>query len=93
MQTEPQRRRAMQQAQRAYDNAMPDEPDETPQQVKLEPGHTYKVKANISGAEKWHTVVRRPIDGKPGIYYVEEDFHDYYYEDDDWNSDDVRVLE
>jgi hypothetical protein len=77
---------------------LPDREDEeartdVPHQVKLEPGHTYKVKANISGVEKWHTVVRRPIDGKPGVYYVEEDFHDYYYEDDDWSSDDVRVLE
>ncbi len=66
---------------------------EIPHQVQIEPGHTYKVKANITGAVEWHTVVRRPLDGKPGIYYVEADFHDYYYEDDDWSSEDVQIID
>ena len=64
-----------------------------PNQTKILPGRTYKVLANITGSVEWHTVVRRPLDDKPGIYYVEADFHDYYYEDDDWNSEEVQLID
>ena len=64
------------------------------EQMTLEHGKTYKVKANISGVEKWHTVVRRNNDeGVPVVYYCEEDFEDYYYDDDNWTADNVRELE
>ena len=64
------------------------------EQVTLEYGKTYKVLANISGVEKWHTVVLRTNDeGTPVVHYCEEDFDDYYYEDDDWPASKVREIE
>ena len=60
----------------------------------LEEGKTYKIRADIGAGKKWYTAIRRTMDdGKPSLYYVEDDFEDYYYEDDELDSSDVREIE
>lgn len=62
--------------------------------VILEEGKTYKINADIGDGKKWYTAIRRTFDsGEPSIYYVEDDFEDYYYDDDEFDSCDVREIE
>lgn len=59
----------------------------------LEEGKTYKIRADIGAGKKWYTAIRRTMDnGKPSLYYVEDDFEDYYYEDDELDPSDVREI-
>ena len=59
----------------------------------LEDGKTYKVRIGRGCESKWHTVVRRKFDsGEPSLYYVEDNFEDYYYEDEPFLAEDVREI-
>lgn len=56
------------------------------------PTQPFWVHANISGEEKWHLCIIRGYEKEPMIYYIQEDFEDYWY-DDDWDEEDIHPVE
>ena len=46
---------------------------------------------DIGGGMKWHLCVIRGSADEPMIYYVGEDFEDYW-NDDDWDEQEIKLI-
>ena len=47
---------------------------------------------DIGSGLKWHLCVIRGSADEPMIYYVQEDFEDYW-NDDDWTEDEIKPIQ
>ncbi len=47
--------------------------------------------ADIGSGLKWHLCIIRGNVEEPMIYYIGEDFEDYWY-DDDWEREDIKLI-
>ena len=61
--------------------------------VKLEEGALYRVRCDLGEGSRTRTVIRRRFpDGRPSLYYVEDDVEDDYGDGLPVSAADVRMI-